>query len=93
VYGDHPLLRVLAIEPNHYLVLEHWGAFVLRRIDSSTTRMLFRSHSQERSLLRMVADYLFFDPIHFVMERKMMLGIKERAEQHGIGANARATGN
>ncbi|MGZ4809118.1 MAG: hypothetical protein ACXV7D_07285 [Thermoanaerobaculia bacterium] len=81
VYGDRPLLRVLAVEPNHYLVLEHWGAFVLRRIDASTTRMIFRTHTEERSLSRQLADFLFFDPLHFVMERKMMLGIKRRAEE------------
>jgi hypothetical protein len=26
---------------------------------------------------------LFFDPIHFVMERKMMLGIRNRVEARG----------
>jgi hypothetical protein len=84
VYGDGPLLRVLAIEPNRYLVLEHWGAFILRRIDDYTTRMIFRSHTEKRSLPRRFADFLFFDPVHFVMERRMMLGIRERAEKHVV---------
>ncbi|MGZ8830495.1 MAG: hypothetical protein ACXW2Q_08970 [Thermoanaerobaculia bacterium] len=84
VYGDGPLLRVLAIEPYRYLVLERWGAFILRRIDDHTTRMIFRSHAEERSLLRRFADFLFFDPVHFMMERRMMLGIKERAEKRVV---------
>jgi hypothetical protein len=34
VYGDIPLLRVVGIEPEHYLILERWGAFVLEPIDT-----------------------------------------------------------
>lgn len=84
VYGDGPLLRVLAIEPNRYLVLERWGAFILRRIDDRSTRMIFRSHTEDRSLLRRCGDFLLFDPVHFMMERRMMLGIKERAERRVV---------
>jgi hypothetical protein len=80
VYGDGPLLRVLAIEPFHYLVLEHWGAFVLRKIDDRTTRLLIRTHGIERRGLGKAAELLLLDPVHFVMERKMLLGIKGRAE-------------
>jgi len=32
-----------------------------------------------RALLAVV-DYLVGDPLHFVMERKMMLGLKQRSE-------------
>jgi hypothetical protein len=28
-----------------------------------------------------VVDYVIGDPLHFAMERKMMLGLKQRAEQ------------
>lgn len=81
LYGDVPLLRVLALEPNHYLVLEHWGAFVLKPVDDHTTRFLARTHGDERTSFRKAAELLLLDPIHFVMERKMMLGIKARAER------------
>jgi hypothetical protein len=81
VYGDGPLLRVLAIEPGHYLVLEHWGAFVLQRIDERTTRFLIRTHANQRTTIGKAAEVLLLDFIHFVMERKMMLGIKARAEK------------
>jgi hypothetical protein len=80
IYGDVPLLRVLAIEPCQYLVLEHWGAFVLRPIDERTTRFLARTHADPRGLLGRVAELFVYDTVHFVMERKMMLGIKARAE-------------
>jgi hypothetical protein len=46
------------------------------------TRLLVRSRSGNYSSLpQMLFDFLVFDPAHFVMERKMMLGIKERAER------------
>ncbi len=31
-------------------------------------------------------DYVFGEPLHFVMERKMMLGLKQRAEHAGTQA-------
>ena len=35
-------------------------------------------------------DFIF-DPAHFVMERKMMLGIKQRAERSQGNANGHTT--
>ncbi|MFD2247386.1 hypothetical protein [Pontibacter ruber] len=81
VYGDITLLPVAALEPYRHLVLQGWGAFVLQPLDAHTTRLLVRSHGQRRSTLKRITDFLFFDPIHFVMERRMLLGIKERAER------------
>jgi hypothetical protein len=81
VYGDMPLLPVLALEKNQYLVLKDWGAFVLQPLDAHSTRMIIRSHAQKEGLARRLMRYLLFDPIHFIMERKMLLGIKERAER------------
>ena len=52
-------------------------AFILDPVDERTTRLIVRSRSGPK------ADpfrFLVFDPIHFIMERKMMLGIRQRAE-------------
>ncbi|WP_299700618.1 hypothetical protein [uncultured Pontibacter sp.] len=81
VYGDKTLLKVVALEKNHYIVLEGWGAFVLQPIDAHNTRFIIRSHGRKFNLLYNVLVFLLFDPIHFMMERKMLLGIKERAER------------
>jgi hypothetical protein len=81
VYGDIPLLRVEAIEPDHYLVLEGWGAFVLEPIDEKTTRLLIRTHG-DKLLADPVSDFLFWEPAHFIMERGMMRGIRKRAERN-----------
>ncbi len=52
-------------------------AFILDPIDDKTTRLIVRSRSGPKEG---PGRFLIFDPAHFVMERKMMLGIRERAE-------------
>jgi hypothetical protein len=91
--GDHVWLhpsvslRVAAVEPGKWLVLEDDWAFMLRPIDESTTRLIVRSRGEftmpdfHNVLLNFIYWRLVFEPAHFLMERKMMLGIKERAER------------
>jgi hypothetical protein len=56
-------------------------AFYLKEIDDSTTRLLARIRwARKPGLLSWFANYVMLEPAHFIMERKMMLGIKERAE-------------
>ena len=82
---------VTVLEPNRALVTGAW-AFVLRPLPDNRTRLLVRDRdggylqhmAPRRSMLLRaglaVVDYLVGDPLHFVMERKMMLGLKERSE-------------
>lgn len=79
LYGDRPLLRVTHFEPGRSFVLEGWGAFVLQPIDEHTTRMIVRTHRVKRSPLHKLFDFFIGEPAHFIMERGMLLGIKERA--------------
>ena len=82
-----PPLPVVLCEPNKVLVLgsnlSHpgtWG-FFLKKLDENTTRLIVRGHEAWRpSLLYGLYYRAIFEPAHFIMERKMMLGIKERAE-------------
>lgn len=56
-------------------------AFVVEPIGEGTTRLLIRTRAGENTgFLRWLYTFFVFDPAHFVMERRMMLGIKERAE-------------
>ncbi len=77
--------RVLAFEPGRALVLEGWGAFVVRPVDANTTRLHIRLRGEGtpslRGTLLAPAGLLVFEPAHFIMERAMMLGIKARAER------------
>jgi hypothetical protein len=66
------------VQPERALYL--WGSIVLEPIDSHTTRLIFRSRSAELSPLARVAAVGFYDPVHLVMERGMMLGVKAHAE-------------
>ena len=89
--GDKGGWYVAALEPNRTLVLKGWGAFVLAPIDEERTRFIIRTPSNWRGLAR-VPDYLILQPIHFIMERRMMLGIKEQAEAGG-GIKVPSTGD
>lgn len=83
--GRGPSWPVVEVEPERTLVLEPvagvvtW-AFTLAPIDEDTTRLVtrvrFRVEPTMRDRLVMVA----MDPAAFIMTRKMLLGIKHRAE-------------
>ena len=83
-----PCNPVALFEPQRALVLGHikdthaelaagharssW-AFILQPVDQDSTRLLVRS--QDSSLMARLQG-----PVQFVMQRKTMLGIKQRAE-------------
>jgi hypothetical protein len=85
----YPAYRVAAVEPDRALVLDgnesnmeaHSWVFVLEPINEQTTRLIVRSRDDYPPTL---ANFLIWraitEPLHFVMERKMLLGIKQRAE-------------
>lgn len=84
IFGDELGWRILQLEPGRAMVLEGWGAFVLRPQAGGTTRFHIRLRGHgEPSLLGVALGPLSvfgFEPAHFIMERGMMLGIKARAE-------------
>jgi hypothetical protein len=99
-------LRVVSIDPERALVLAAPGepaealaegmpwpswAFVLEPHGPDGTRLLVRWRSDFRpTLLGFVANKYALEPVHFVMERRMLLGIKERAERAwAAGAESR----
>ena len=56
-------------------------AFVLRELDPNTTRLIVRIRwDRKPGLLNWVYAFGVLEPSHFIMERRMMLGIKRRAE-------------
>jgi hypothetical protein len=57
-------------------------AFVLEKVDERTTRLILRERSGHKPRMRdVVFNYLFMERQHFIMERRMLRGIKERAER------------
>jgi hypothetical protein len=88
-----PPLPVLIVEPERAIVMGSntsepgtWGLY-LKPIDKSHTRLIARGRGEvKRGLLRLAVQYGLFEPAHFVMERKMLLRIKELAESHRYSA-------
>ena len=78
--------KVVAVDPGRALVLQGWGAFVLDAVDPHTTRLLARSRMPGRpALLTALRNAMTWELPHFIMERKMLLGIKARAERAALG--------
>jgi hypothetical protein len=56
-------------------------SFILDPVDASTTRLIVRGRGAGgRSLSGLAFDRAIFEPVHFAMERRMMIGIKDVAE-------------
>ncbi len=56
-------------------------SFVVEPSGGTSTRLLVRGQGElGRSLLGTAFDWSVFEPMHFAMERRMMIGIKEVAE-------------
>jgi hypothetical protein len=71
---------VIAVEPGQSFVLKNWGAFVLKEITSKQTRLIVRTHGQELPKLKKIIDDFIGVPFHYIMERRMLMGFKVRAE-------------
>jgi len=90
-----PPLRVTRLDPGRALVLGTSWAFVLEPIDERTTRLPVRGRGRfELPDLGRPLNFLYwrlvFEPAHFLMERRMLQGIKERAEGALAPSAARA---
>jgi hypothetical protein len=66
--------------PDKFINLS-WG-FFLDELNEGTTRLIIRSHYDYNTILgnKLVYGPLIVEPVSFVMSRKMLLGIKQRAE-------------
>ena len=81
VFGRDIGWRVVRVEPERVLVLDGWGAFVLQATDRGTRFTVRTRGAGEPNVLLAPFGLLVFEPAHFIMERRMLLGIKERAER------------
>jgi hypothetical protein len=67
---------VLLVDPGRALVLEMWGAHVIEPIAENTSRLIVRGQASPANAMKT----MLVDPIVFTMERRMLLGLKARAE-------------
>jgi hypothetical protein len=70
--------RIVALQPER-LIADIPCRFVLQPIDGQTTRLLVRE-AVPSTIAGRAANALVWDPMHFVMEQRMLRGIKERTE-------------
>lgn len=76
--GKDAVSPVLMVEPNRALVLEMWGAHVIVPMAEHSSRLLVRGQTgPSNPVMTMLVD-----PLVFTMERRMLLGLKARAEGH-----------
>ena len=84
IFGSRLGCRVLKVVPGQALVLEGWGAFVVLPTADNKTRMLVRTRGEGipsfNGIVTAPFGLLVFEPAHFIMERAMLIGIKQRAE-------------
>jgi hypothetical protein len=84
VYYGHnqPFTQVSFVKRDEYFSLSGW-TFYLKSLDSSNTKLIVRYPSMEikQNKFTSIYYYLLFEPLHFIMESGMMMGIKQRAER------------
>lgn len=83
---DDPLMmmpgvgtRIAEVRPGRSILIENWGAYVIAPLTRESCRLIARSHVERGP--GAIPYILFIELPHAVMERKMLLGIKERAEK------------
>jgi hypothetical protein len=83
--GQSPF-TVAAVEPERALVLRgrdtYSWVFVLNPVDAQTTRLIVRVRCYTDPAW--LAPLLYVEPVDFVMERGMLLGLKARAERAAL---------
>lgn len=71
---------VTHVKANEYFTLANWGTFQLKAIDDQSTRLIIRTHGQNRGgLIANGVDYIAY-ALHYIMERATLNGFKQRIE-------------
>ena len=71
---------VVASKQYEYFVLEGWGSFALKQISNTQTRLIIRTHGLKGLYTWANVSDLVFEPFHYIMEKRMLLGIKSKIE-------------
>lgn len=72
--------RVRYVKPEETFVLDNWGTFLLEKVSNQQTRLIIRTQEIEGATIWLKAKYYIIVPLHFIMERRTLMGIKARAE-------------
>jgi hypothetical protein len=84
-FGHDVGWRVVKLEPERVISLGGWGSFVLQPANGHT-RLIVRTRGAGKPNVALAPfGLLVFEPAHFIMERRMLLGLKERVEGTASG--------
>lgn len=75
--------KIIESEQGKYFVMQEWGEFHLTEAEQANTRLLVRTHYPNKQGLIFKLWVRIFDAGHYIMERRMMLGMKDAAESAG----------
>jgi hypothetical protein len=79
--GFVPGWKVSFVAPGQSLTLRNWGTFALEPAGPGTTRFFVRSRGGPLpGVIGRLVSFWLLDPVHFVMEKKMMTEIGRLAE-------------
>jgi hypothetical protein len=103
IHPKAPGMKVAEVETGHYILVHNdnrqdgahpyinmtW-VWYLDVIDATTTRLISRNRNDYSPEIanKLLMGPLLIEPISFVMERKMLLSLKERAETHWMSQPA-----
>ncbi|MCP4136869.1 MAG: hypothetical protein GY754_38215 [bacterium] len=71
---------VMLVKPGEEYVLENWGTFAVKPIDENRTRLIIRTQGKEARTLTEKLNSFIMVPLHYIMERRMMMDFKACAE-------------
>ena len=73
--------QVLYVKPGETFVLDNWGTFLLEEMNGQQTRLIVRTQeiANKKNEWLKVSSYIEV-PLHFIMERRLLMGVKARAE-------------
>jgi hypothetical protein len=79
--------HVIDVVQGQSFVLKDWGEFLVKKIDAGNSRLIIRTHYKSPHNAIGKLGYSIFDMLHYIMEKRMMLGIKDSAESNGENYN------
>jgi hypothetical protein len=75
--------RVIDVDSGKYFVLKGWGTFYIRETGNNISRLIIRTNFNKPVNIMDELENFVFEALHHIMEKRMMLGIKDQAESNG----------
>lgn len=75
--------HVVEVVQGQSFVVKGWGSFLVKAVNENNARLIIRTIGNKPHTLFEKLGHSVFDALHFIMEKRMMLGIKDLAESNG----------